>query len=44
LVSWLGFAPENNTWEPYSGIRDTAQLHRYLTEFKLTQLIPAKFR
>ena len=41
LVSWLGFAPENNTWEPYSGIRDTAQLHRYLTEFKLTQLIPA---
>ena len=44
LVSWLGFTSDHNSWEPYSNLRDTSQLHSYLTEFKMTQLIPAKFR
>jgi hypothetical protein len=30
LVRWKGFGPEADSWEPYSGIRDTAAIHTYL--------------
>lgn len=44
LVSWLGHPDSENSWEPYSNLRDTDQLHAYLTEHNMKQLIPAKFR
>jgi Chromo (CHRromatin Organisation MOdifier) domain len=43
-VSWLGHPDSENSWEPYSNLRDTDQLHAYLTEHNMRQLIPAKFR
>ena len=43
LVSWLGYAQEHNSWEPYKALRDFEQLHAYLTEHKLRFLIPQKF-
>ena len=43
LVSWLGYAQEHNSWEPYKALRDTEQLHTYLAEQKLRYLIPQKF-
>ena len=42
LVSWLGYAPEHNSWEPYKALRDSQQLHTYLTDLKLRQSIPKK--
>ena len=44
LVSWLGYDDSNNSWEPYSHLRDSDQLHAYLIENKMRQLIPAKFQ
>ena len=44
LVSWLGFSVDCNSWEPYANLRDTEQLHQYLTRHKLQRLIPLKFR
>ena len=43
LVSWLGYAQEHNSWEPYKALRDFEQLHAYLIEHKLRFLIPQKF-
>ena len=43
LVSWLGYAQEHNSWEPYKASRDSEQLHAYLTEHKLRFLIPQNF-
>ena len=43
LVSWLGYPQEHNSWEPYKALRDSEQLHAYLTEHKLRFLIPQKF-
>jgi len=45
LVKWDGYDdPIYNTWEPYSGVRDTEQLHQYLHAHNLQYLIPNKFR
>ena len=44
LVRWRGYAPENDSWEPYSELRDTDQLHIYLIANKLRSLIPKKFK
>ena len=44
LVSWLGFSVDCNSWEPFSNLRDTEQLHQYLTRQNLQRLIPLKFR
>ena len=41
--NWLGYAQEHNSWEPYKALRDSEQLHAYLTEHKLRFLIPQKF-
>jgi hypothetical protein len=40
LVKWTGYDDTHNTWEPYSGVRNTAQLHKYLREHKLLYLLP----
>ena len=39
LVSWLGYAQEHNP----KALRDTEQLHTYLTDQRLRYLIPQKF-
>jgi Chromo (CHRromatin Organisation MOdifier) domain len=44
LVGWLGYDDRDNSWEPYSNLRDTGKLHDYLTQNNMRQLIPAKFR
>jgi Chromo (CHRromatin Organisation MOdifier) domain len=44
LVSWLGYDNRDNSWEPYSNLRDTGKLHDYLVMKNVRQLIPAKFR
>ena len=43
LVKWLGYDDSHNSWEPYSALRDSQQLHDYLIENNLNQLIPTKF-
>ena len=43
LVSWLDFSVDCNLWEPFASLRDTEQLHQYLTRQKLQRLIPLKF-
>ena len=43
-VKWLGYDETYNSWEPWSALRDTEQLHRYLIEVKLQHLIPRKFK
>jgi hypothetical protein len=46
LVHWTGYDSSEDSWVPYSELRDTAALHKFLlaqpgTEFQ--RLIPAKF-
>ena len=41
--NWLGYAQEHKSWEPYKALRDSEQLHAYLTEHKFRFLIPQKF-
>lgn len=43
-VRWQGYPPEHDTWEPYSYLRDTEQLHAYLNANKMKSYIPAKFK
>ena len=39
-VRWLGYGPEFDTREPWSGVRDTTQLWTYLHQQGLQKLIP----
>ena len=43
-VKWLGYDETYNSWEPWSALRNSEQLHRYLIEVNLQHLIPRKFR
>lgn len=43
FVKWLNCNEEENLWTPYSHLRDTQQLHDYLTSKNLRHLIPKKF-
>jgi hypothetical protein len=43
-VRWQGYGPESDSWEPYSELRDTEQLHTYLRTHRMKSLIPKKFR
>jgi hypothetical protein len=43
-VRWLGFGPEDDTWEPWSGLREVLALHRYLNKIKMDKHIPKEFR
>jgi hypothetical protein len=44
LVKWLGYDESDNTYEPWSYLKDTEQLHAYLIRCGLQQEIPRKFR
>ena len=44
LVSWMGYGPEWNSWEPWSNLRAVKALHRYLARVGLSNLIPTEFR
>ncbi len=44
LVRWLGFTQDDDSWEPYSNLRDTDQLLTYLTINKLRKLIGNKHK
>ena len=44
LVSWLGISVDCDSWETFVNLRDTEQLHQYLTRQNLQRLIPLKFR
>jgi hypothetical protein len=40
LIKWKGFDNKNqNSWEPWSGVRNTEKLHEYLTENKMKSLV-----
>ena len=40
LVKWKGYDDESqNSWEPWSGVRNTVQLHEYLRDNKMKSLI-----
>ena len=40
VVRWLGYGPESDTREPWSGVKDTTQLWTYLHRQGLKKLIP----
>ena len=42
-VKWLNYPDNENSWTPYSHLRDTDQLHEYLRSKNLQRLIPKKF-
>ena len=44
LVKWTAYDTQHNSWEPYSNLRKTTQLHDYLRANNLLSLIPQEFR
>ena len=40
VMRWLGYGPESDTREPWSGVKDTTQLWTYLHRQGLKKLIP----
>ena len=43
LVKWLGYEDTDNTYEPWSGMRDNVKLHEFLIRENLKNLIPRKY-
>jgi hypothetical protein len=43
-VRWLGFAPDRDTYEPWSSLDSNTILHRYLIDNGMQKLIPPRFR
>jgi hypothetical protein len=44
LVSWKGFSDKDNTWEPYTNVRQTQAFVDYCTAHKLTSIISSKYK
>ena len=42
-MRWLGYEDSYDTWEPWSGLRVTDALHKYLIDNNLKQLVPTQF-
>ena len=40
LVQWDGYGPEYDSWEPWSELRLTTQLHIYLHRIGMSHYIP----
>ena len=43
-VRWLGYTEDDDTWDPYSQLRDTEQLLTYLRANRLVKLINKKHK
>ena len=43
LVKWLGYDNADNTYEPWSGMKDNVKLHEFLIRENLKNLIPRKY-
>jgi hypothetical protein len=43
-VKWLNYPDNENSWTPYSHLRDTDKLHEYLRSKNMQRLIPKKFQ
>ena len=43
-VKWLNYPDNENSWTPYSHLRDTDKLHEYLRSKNMKHLIPKKFQ
>lgn len=43
-VKWLNYDSSHNSWEPWKSMRSTDQLHKYLRENNMFNVIPRKFR
>ena len=43
-VKWLSYDETHNSWEPYTNLRDSDQLHVFLRQNNLLRLILKKFR
>jgi transposase InsO family protein len=44
LIKWAGYDDSENTWVPWSDVRNNAIVHRYLRARRLERLIPLPFR
>lgn len=44
LVKWLNYGEDHNSWEPWSALRLTDQLHTYLKNAGLKALVPYNLR
>jgi transposase InsO family protein len=42
-IKWLGYDDDQNTWEPFSNIRDMTICHDYLRSHGMANHIPSKF-
>jgi transposase InsO family protein len=42
-IKWLGYDDDQNTWEPYSNVRDMTVCHAYLRSHGMANHIPSKF-
>lgn len=43
-VKWLGYGPEEDSWEPWKDMREVKAVHRYLHRAGLDSEIPRQFR
>jgi hypothetical protein len=44
FIKWLNYDSIHNSWEPWSSLRTTEQLHKYLRENNMLSTIPKEFR
>ena len=44
LVKWANYPEDQNSWEPYSALREVEFLHEYLMANRMKVIIPRRFR
>lgn len=43
-VRWLGYTEQDDTWEPWNGIKNVEATHQYLKDNGLKKFIPIRFK